>query len=121
MSPLLPSSIQLRPNATAASLADIPEPFRFDPRGRHAHETSPIREQELTLLYNNVSDVVFRIAVEPGEKFRFLSVNHAFLVATGYAEHQVIGKLVNEVIPKPSCSLILECYRKAIRERKTVC
>ena len=35
-------------------------------------------------------------------------------------ENQVVGKSVQEVIPEPSLSLVLEKYAQAIRERKTV-
>ena len=35
-------------------------------------------------------------------------------------ENQVVGKSIQEVIPEPSLSLVLEKYAQAIRERKTV-
>ena len=54
------------------------------------------------LIYANISDILFYLAVEAGEHFRFISVNPAFLRATGLTEDQVVGKLVEEVIPEPS-------------------
>ena len=78
------------------------------------------RERELSLIYRNVSDAVFFLAVESGEVFRFVSVNPAFLTATGLSQEQVIGKLVPDLIPEPSCSLALEHYRRAIREKTTI-
>ena len=78
------------------------------------------RERQLSLIYANMADVLFNLAVEPGECFRFLSVNPAFLDVTGLREEQVVGKTVQEVIPEPSLSVVLENYKKAIRTKKTV-
>lgn len=71
------------------------------------------------LIYQNLADVVFYLGVE-GDKFRFVSVNPAFLKVTGLSREQVEGKLVEEVIPAESLQLVLDNYRKAINENKTV-
>jgi PAS domain S-box-containing protein len=71
------------------------------------------------LVYVNVRDVIFFLGVE-GDAFRFLEINPAFTAATGLTEDAVVGKLVSEVIPEPSLSLVLEKYRTAIREQRTV-
>jgi PAS domain-containing protein len=49
-------------------------------------------EQQLVLIYNAVRDVIFHLAVEPEGRFRFVSVNAAFLRVTGLTE-AVIAKL----------------------------
>ncbi len=77
-------------------------------------------ERELSLMYRNMSDVVFYLAVEPGNNFRFISVNPAFLRATGLGIEQVIGKLTTEVIPEPASSFVLEKYAEAVRKGQTV-
>jgi PAS domain S-box-containing protein len=74
----------------------------------------------LSLMYQNMHDIVFYMDVEPGEQFRFHSINLAFLRATGLGSEQVEGKLAQEVIPEPSRSMVLDRYREAVRERKTV-
>lgn len=71
------------------------------------------------LVQVNVRDVVFILGVEDG-RFRFLEVNPAFLNATGLREDQVVGRLVEEVLPEPSLSLVLPRYRAAIAEQRTV-
>ncbi len=76
--------------------------------------------QEFNLVYAHVSDVVFYLGVEPGERFRFLSVNPAFLRATGLAASQVVGKLMQEVVPEFAHALVLSNYREAIHDKKTV-
>jgi PAS domain S-box-containing protein len=77
-------------------------------------------ERELSLIFQNLSDVVFNLAVEPDGQFRFVSVNPAFLRVTGLETGQVVGKLTREVIPEPASSKVLEKYEEAVRERKTV-
>ena len=64
--------------------------------------------------------MLFYISVEPDDCFRFVSVNHAFLKATGLTEDQIIGKRIEEVIPEQSIQLVLDNYRKAIKENRIV-
>jgi PAS domain S-box-containing protein len=85
-----------------------------------AKEALQARERELSLIYGNVSDVIFYVSVEPDWQFRFISVNQAFLHVTGLSHEQVVGKLVRQVIPEPSCSLVIENYKKACREKRAV-
>lgn len=79
-----------------------------------------VREQQLSLIYSNVLDAIYYLAVEPGERFRFLSVNHTFLTLTGHTENQILNKYVDEILQEPSLSGRLEKYRKAIEEKRTV-
>jgi PAS domain S-box-containing protein len=87
---------------------------------KRAEEAVREREQHLSLIYDTVSDVLFYLAVEPEDRFRFLSVNRVFLQATGLREDQVVGKLIQEVIPEPAREFVLGKYHQAIRERRTV-
>lgn len=77
------------------------------------------RDRARALVYVNVRDVIFCLGLE-GDQFRFLEINPAFSMATGLSEERVVGKLVGEVIPEPSLSMVLTQYRLAIRERRTV-
>lgn len=77
-------------------------------------------EQQLTLIYDAVGDMIYSLAVEPGDCYRFQSVNQAFLEATGLTRDQVIGKLVEEVIPEPSLAMVLGNYKKAIEENRII-
>jgi PAS domain S-box-containing protein len=78
------------------------------------------RESRLSLIYNNVSDVIFVVTAEPAESFRFESVNRRFLEATGLSENQIVGKLVKDVIPEASQSLVFGKYREAMETGKSV-
>ena len=76
--------------------------------------------EELASFIENISGVLFSIGIEPRGRFRFRSVNRAFLEVTGLRSDQIVGKLVQDVIPEPSCTLVLKNYRKAIKTGKTV-
>src|SRR5215813_1094549 len=78
------------------------------------------REEELSAIHENVPGIVFYIAVEPDGEFRFLSVSHDFLVATGLTPEQIVGSLVRDIIPPPSRDMVLNHYRDAIRSGQTV-
>ncbi|GAB4316319.1 MAG: hypothetical protein Kow00127_07690 [Bacteroidales bacterium] len=73
---------------------------------------------QLESIYDSVHDVIFYLGVEPDENYRFLSVNRAFLAATGLKREQVEGRLVDEVIPEPSLTLVKGNYKKAIEEKR---
>jgi PAS domain S-box-containing protein len=82
-----------------------------------------LNETQLRLqayVHNAVTDVIFYLAVEPSERYRFLSINPAFGVATGLSDEKVVGHLVSDVIPEPSLGKVLQHYRQAIEERRTV-
>jgi PAS domain S-box-containing protein len=77
-------------------------------------------EQQLSAIYSNVSGIIFCLTVGKRERYRFTTVNEAFLQATGFARDQVVGKFVEDVIPKPSRALVLRKYREAVRTRNVV-
>jgi PAS domain S-box-containing protein len=89
---------------------------------RNEQTSDALREtqQHLISIYNSVADVIFYLAVESNGRFRVVSVNAAFLRVTGLAQEDVIGKTIDEVIPEPSLTIVLEKYRQAIEERTVV-
>ena len=78
-----------------------------------------VREHQLSLIYSTVADVIYQLAVEQDGRFRFISVSPAFTAITGLTYDQVVGKAVDEIIPEPSLTLVLDKYRGAIRNKKT--
>jgi len=77
-------------------------------------------ERQLSLINANISDILFYLAAEPDDRYRIISVNSAFLRATGLTQDQVAGKLIQEVIPEPAHALVLGNYKEAIRTKKAV-
>ncbi len=86
---------------------------------KKAEEKLLSKERELTSIYTSVPESLFFLTVNPEDGFCFSSVSQSFLHITGLQENQVVGKRVQEVIPEPSLSLVLEKYAEAIREGKT--
>ncbi len=77
-----------------------------------------IKESQLSLIASHTTDCIFAIGVEPNDHFRFLWVNPSFMEATGLAKSQLIGKLIQEVIPEQAHDLVLRKYREAIQSGK---
>ncbi len=74
-------------------------------------------EQQLSLIYNTVTDIIFVLAVEKDNRFLFQSINHAFTQATGLAEEGIIGQYVDEIIPQPSLNDAISKYQEAIKTK----
>jgi two-component system, cell cycle sensor histidine kinase and response regulator CckA len=87
---------------------------------KSAEQALRASEQQLTSIYNTVRDVIFCLAIEPEEQYRFVSVNAAFHRVTGLLRDDVIGKLVSEVIPQPSLAIVLQRYREAVEKKSIV-
>ncbi len=104
----------------ASAVARELEEARLRRAHLRAEEELRVRERQLSYIYSNISEVIYYLSVEEDERFRFLSVNQAFLDVTGLPEDQVVGKYVDEVIPEPSLTLVLTKYRQAIRDDETV-
>ncbi len=77
-------------------------------------------EQQLSVIYDSIGDVLYYMAVEPDDCFRFLSINQSFLDVTGLTEEQIVGKRIEEVIPEPSVWMVRDNYKKAIEENRIV-
>jgi PAS domain S-box-containing protein len=83
-------------------------------------EANKKHRETLSSIYNTVGDVIFQLAVERDEVYRFVSINPAFCRVTGLTAEQIVGKAVHQVIPEPSLSMVLENYREAIRSKSPV-
>jgi len=85
-----------------------------------AEEIIKTNEQQLQLIYNNSIDIIFLVSVEEDKRYKFTSVNRAFLSATGLKKEDVIGKFLEEVIPEASYPLVISKYSEAIFKRETM-
>lgn len=86
---------------------------------KHTEELE-LTEKYLPAIYDTLSEVIFLLAVESDDRFRFVSVNQAFLAVTGLTMEQVVGKRIEEVLPKTALVLVIGKYKEAINENKTV-
>lgn len=72
-----------------------------------------------SIAFANISDVIYHLKVEREDEYRFFYVNPAFYVATMLQPSQVIGKLVEDVIPSSSLPMVKDSYRCAIQTGTT--
>jgi PAS domain S-box-containing protein len=77
-------------------------------------------EQQLSLIFDTVGDVIFLLSVEPEDCFRFIAMNPTGLAVTGLDREHVVGKRVEEVLPETAHALVIGKYKEAIRENKMV-
>jgi PAS domain S-box-containing protein len=87
---------------------------------KRAEDALKTKERQLFSIYSNVPDVLFYLSVEVDNRFRFLTVNQAFLDTLNLTENQVVGKYVDEVIPEPLYSRARGKYHQAISEKRTI-
>src|SRR5438034_1380150 len=55
---------------------------------------------------------------EAGDRYRFLSVNDTFLRVSGYANDQVVGRPMEDVVPAANHDLVRARYRDVIDTRR---
>ena len=75
-------------------------------------EKLELTEKYLPVIYDTLSEVIFLLAVEPDDRFRFVSVNQAFLAVTGLTMEQVVGKRIEDVLPKRLLCLLSTSIKK---------
>jgi PAS domain S-box-containing protein len=93
---------------------------REEDKRRQAEEAARSSERLRALMTSAVSDVLFYLGVEVDGNYRFLSVNPAFVKATGLKEGDVVGRSVGDVIPEPARAIVLEKYAAAVAARGTI-
>ena len=77
-------------------------------------------KKHLPLIYDTLSEMIFLLAVEPDDCFRFMSVNQAFLAATGLTREQVVGKRIEQMLPETAQAVVISKCKEAINENRTV-
>lgn len=87
---------------------------------KHAESALRAREAQLSLIFDNIGDIVFLIDVSSDNAFHFAAVSRSFLITTGLREDQVVGQLAENVLPVENHALVFGKYREAIQNRSTV-
>lgn len=88
-------------------------------QARHL-ESLEERENRFDLIYSSTNDLIFLMDVEPGEIYRCVSVNRAFLELTKKKRKEVVGKTIEEIWDTERSSIIKAYYKQAISTKKPV-
>jgi PAS domain S-box-containing protein len=108
------------PDGTTLHYESYVEDLTHQKALRRAQQELHERDRQIATIYESVGEALFLLSVEPSEQYRFLTINPTFLRMTGLTTEQVAGKLVTQVIPEPSLSLVLTKYSEAIAKRSIV-
>ncbi|QDX94457.1 PAS domain S-box protein [Brevibacillus laterosporus] len=73
-----------------------------------------------SFLMNQVKDIIFLIKVTAEHQLVVLQVNEAFLEATGYEYHEVVGKKVHAFLKEESMLFSVDKCKEAIQQQSTV-
>lgn len=79
-----------------------------------------ISERRFKLIFDTTVDVLFVLNVEPGNKFRVSAINKPYLEMTGLQESDLVGRLMEELIPPEEVPARLARFRKAIESRQSL-
>ena len=82
---------------------------------REAQEARRKSEHWLALVFNGTADLTFLMDVE-GDGFRCLAVNESYLAVTGYAEAEVVGRTIWEILPPAAAEQAAARYRAVVRD-----
>ena len=86
---------------------------------KETEEIIKANEEKIKLIYNTTKDSLFLISIK-NNRYYFSSVNQSFLETTGLTEEQVVGKFIEEIIPEPSLSVVVNNYQTSIDKRQTI-
>jgi len=76
-------------------------------------------EKRLSLIFDSVTDEINLLKVEPGSNYRVETVNKALLQHMGFTG-EMIGKRIDELLPKEEYEYIRERFSQAIQTRMPV-
>lgn len=85
-----------------------------------AEEALRLSEKRLSIIFNGVSDWIVLTEVESANKFRVVAVNQSMLKNTGFSENQIIGKTIDQVLPKDSARHRIDKIKQAIQSRQSL-
>ncbi|MFM0092820.1 PAS domain S-box protein [Paraburkholderia sediminicola] len=72
-------------------------------------------EQRYRQIFENVSDVLCLLEVTPGGRFRTLEINRAGEQSLAIPKAELIGKFVNDAVPKATAEVLCETYRRCVQ------
>jgi two-component system cell cycle sensor histidine kinase/response regulator CckA len=99
--------------ALAGDIAFAIESARKDLERQRMEEAIRASEELRTLIFSTVGDGIFYLQCEADDRYRFVSVNRAFTELFGVDEPDVVGSLLNDLLPETMRTAVLERYPRA--------
>lgn len=96
-------------------LSSLAEQISYGIEHQRLEETARAEQTRQSIVYSMVADTIVYLSVEEGPRYRFLSVNGAFVRTTGLPEAEVVGRYLDDIIAEPALSLMLARYEEAVR------
>ncbi|MBM3944373.1 MAG: PAS domain S-box protein, partial [SAR202 cluster bacterium] len=78
------------------------------------------REKQIAMVFDTVADPIFVMSIDGEGRYSFSSVNTAFSKHIGVPIDGIIGKRVEEIVPEPGLTEVLQNYGLAIQEKRVV-
>ncbi|OLS24487.1 MAG: Response regulator SaeR [Candidatus Heimdallarchaeota archaeon LC_3] len=75
-------------------------------------------QEQLSFIVDNLLEEIGLLRNEGNDKFKVVAVNKAFLENTGFLKEEVIGKVIEEFLPKEQAESVLQGFKIAIESRK---
>ena len=110
-----PSQLMLQSKNNAMPHRDNPQADPLEPSAALIE-----REHQLSVIFDTIADVTFVLSVEDAGRYRFIFANNAFERTTGVPADKVTGSYVDQVIPEPSLSMVLQKYYQAVTKLERV-
>ena len=82
---------------------------------KNAEEILRQQQEQLLMIYNNTTNPMWLIDIEGENKFRYATINDAYLKQSGFVRTQVERKLMDDVLSVSSHEFIRGKYNEAIR------
>ncbi|HEX8358185.1 MAG TPA: PAS domain S-box protein, partial [Segetibacter sp.] len=74
-------------------------------------------QEQLSLIYNNTIDAMWLLSVEDNGVYRFLNINNAYTHLTGAQKQDVVGRQLEEVVPKEHLARLKEKYNDTVNTK----
>lgn len=84
---------------------------------KNAEKSYQESQKQLSIIVDNLLEEIGLLKNEGNDKFRVVAVNKPFLEYTGYKREKVIGKTIEEFLPKEEAEKVLQGFKKAIEIR----
>ncbi|MFM2360907.1 MAG: hypothetical protein RLY16_2900 [Bacteroidota bacterium] len=103
---------------TKGKIKSLSGVFQNIDTAKKTEERLLLQDQQLSLMFDNVQDLMFLLMKDQKKRLKYISVNKAYLTTTGLKQQQVVGRFLDETLPTESAQAILCKFEEAIRTKQ---